>query len=621
MPYIDRNFIDNLVSATDIVDVIGKRVPLKKSGANYMACCPFHEEKTPSFSVNSSKQIFKCFGCDAKGGVLKFIEKYDHLDFTASVEQLAAELNMPIIYEQSNYSSGQSKKLKQQQARKALIQQVSTYYEQQLRNHRLKEKVISYIKSRHISGMVAKQFNLGFAPVDIAELLTKFDKDQYKDLVELGILGKDEEKKHYYGRLKNRLVFPIHNYKGEVVGFGGRALSPNVKPKYWNSPETPIFVKSQELYGLYHLRKYNKNRDYVLVVEGYMDVISLYQHGMTNAVATLGTTTSQAHLNTLSRVVKTIIFCFDGDKAGKTAAWRALKTALPWLKKGVQLKFLFLPEGEDPDTFIQKNGKTTFEHEAEAALSLSNYLFTQLKSKVNFATLEGKAEFVELAIKQLAKIRYELYRDLLVEELVQLSHRPLEKIQQLLNEQSKKHSQQPSTITQQSPSDYSNIPEYNIQISTNTNTATAPQSQQIFALANAIKLVLHYPDIATSKKITKVQLAIIKQSSQGEILGEVLSKIITTIRLTEEIATLDSTELIAPFAKEPCFNQLQTSLATIPLETNAEAALLDCINTLEKINLNQEIKKLVPQAQNDKKTQQKIQKLLKRLTQLKSLKN
>ncbi len=613
MPYINKDFIEELKNNADIVAVIGKRIALKKSGANYLACCPFHQEKTPSFSVSSTKQLFKCFGCDVGGGVLQFIQQYDHLDFAQSVEQLASDMGIAVIYDKSgNTNNAQlSAELKRQ---KQLLFEVASYYERQLRTHPLKNGAIDYIKSRKISGEVAKRFALGFAPPNSNDLLTKFSQTQLQDLLELGVFGIDEKKpNHYYARLRNRIVFPIHNNKTEIIGFGGRALSARVKPKYWNSPESKIFIKNKELYGLYHAREYSKNIEHILVVEGYMDVISLHQNGITNVVATLGTATSTVHLSAISRISKVIIFCFDGDNAGKKAAWRALEIALPWLKKGVQLRFLFLPDGDDPDSLVQKIGKNKFNQLIDKSLSFSNYFFSHLQSQLKFNTLEGKTEFVELAIEYLAKMNYDLYRHTLIDELVKLSSRPLDQIQQLLNQARAKLSQS-NYIEPDTTDDYANfgIDAHHTSIASTTNTTSTEQLTK--PLLIAIHMLLHYPDIAKEKSLNNDTEKIIKDYH----LGSVLLDIIHSIQLLDDLNKFNNNDLIAPFKDKSYFVQLQTCVDTTPIETDAKTRFFDSINAMEIEQIKLKINQLQPLLTNSKQAAATMQQLFIRLRTIKS---
>ena len=382
MPFIDRDFINDLPNRVDIVGLINKRVALKKAGKDYKACCPFHEEKTPSFTVVPTKQIYHCFGCGESGGVIDFIMKFDHLAFVEAIEVVAGESGILVVYDQT--AKPVDSRFKRYNN---LMNEVNSFYQNQLKKYEEKKKVIDYAKKRGISGSIAKRFELGFAPPGWTNLFDDFKStdESVQDLEVMGMLvAKKDKENDFYDRFRDRLMFPIHNTKGNVIGFGGRVLSSKDNPKYLNSPETPLFSKSKELYGLYHCRKYSRKIHYILVVEGYMDVIALHQQGITSVVATLGTATTPAHLQVLSRSAETIVFCFDGDKAGRDAAWKALKTSLPVITTSLLIKFLILPEGEDPDTLIKRESVKSFSKRIEDAQTLSSFLFEHIKSQVPF---------------------------------------------------------------------------------------------------------------------------------------------------------------------------------------------------------------------------------------------
>ena len=413
MPFIDRDFINDLPNRVDIVGLINKRVALKKAGKDYKACCPFHEEKTPSFTVVPTKEIYHCFGCGESGGIIDFVMKYDHLSFVEAIETVAGESGISVVYDQTAKPVD-----KRFERYNQIMTELNNFYQKQLKSSSTKNKVVSYAKKRGISGAIAKRFELGFAPPGWTNLFDQYtDKeDSIKDLLSMGmIVQKKDKKDDYYDRFRNRLMFPIHNAKGSVIGFGGRVLSPEDNPKYLNSPETPLFSKSKELYGLYHCRKYSRRIDSILVVEGYMDVIALHQQGITNVVATLGTATTPAHLQVLSRSADTIVFCFDGDKAGKDAAWKALKTSLPSITSGLIIKFLILPEGEDPDTLIKKESAKAFTKRIETAQTLSSFLIDHIKAEVPFDTIEGKTLFLEKSASLINMVNYPIYRQQLIE--------------------------------------------------------------------------------------------------------------------------------------------------------------------------------------------------------------
>ncbi|MDC3262378.1 DNA primase, partial [Candidatus Pseudothioglobus singularis] len=417
MPFVDRDFINDLPNRVDIVGLINKRVALKKAGKDYKACCPFHEEKTPSFTVVPTKQIYHCFGCGESGGIIDFIMKYDHLAFVEAIETVAGESGISVVYDQT------AKPVDMRFKRyNKLMEELSSFYQEQLKTSAAKKKVVDYAKNRGVSGSIAKRFELGFAPPGWTNLFDAYknSEESIQDLLTMGmIVPKKDKKDDYYDRFRDRLMFPIHNTKGSVIGFGGRVLSSKDNPKYLNSPETPLFSKSKELYGLYHCRKYSRKIDAIIVVEGYMDVIALHQQGVTNVVATLGTATTSSHLQVLSRTAETIVFCFDGDKAGRDAAWKALQTSLPAITAGLVIKFLLLPEGEDPDTLINSESAKAFNKRVDEAQTLSNFLFEHIKAEVPFNTIEGKTLFLEKSAALVNLVSYPIYQQQLIEGIAQ----------------------------------------------------------------------------------------------------------------------------------------------------------------------------------------------------------
>ena len=417
---IPQHFIDQLLNRVDVVDLIDGYVPLKKAGANYKACCPFHNEKTPSFTVSPAKQFYHCFGCGANGTAIGFLMEYDHMEFREAIEKLASLAGMEIPEE----SQGHTPKPKVSQGIDLyqLMNTVNEYYQQQLRTHSEKQQAIDYLKQRGISGQVAKRFGLGFAPPGWDNLISTLGATTpaQKALFDTGMLT-ENDKKRVYDRFRHRIMFPIHDHRGRVVGFGGRVLSNSDEqagnPKYLNSPETPIFHKGSELYNLHGARAGIKEADGVLVVEGYMDVVALAQAGIDNAVATLGTATTSMHLQRLFRHTQNITFSFDGDRAGRAAAWKALETSLPLLQDGFQVSFLFLPDGEDPDTMVNKVGKEAFEALVREAMPLPDFLIETLKSQADVNRLDGRAKLSKLARPLLEKLPAGVLKKLLVDRL------------------------------------------------------------------------------------------------------------------------------------------------------------------------------------------------------------
>lgn len=408
---IPRDFIDLLLARIDIVDLINTHVPLKKkSGSNYFARCPFHNEKSASFSVSQPKQFYYCFGCGAHGNAIDFMMQHDHLNFPEAIETLARHISM----EMPKTNDAPVKKDESLPALFDLMIKTTEYYYEQMRQS---QRAIQYLKNRGISGAIAQQFSLGYAPTGwghVLEALGKTDADK-KKLLDAGLIIKKEEG-GYYDRFRDRIMFPIHDYRGRIIGFGGRILDQG-EPKYLNSPETPLFQKGHELYGLYQALKINRKLDRVMIVEGYMDVIALFQHGITYATATLGTATTQHHLQRLFRYTSELIFCFDGDQAGRTAAWRALQVIFPLMNDHLQIRFLFLPDGEDPDSLVRKEGKPAFEQRVASAQSLSDFFFQTLVKQSDMNTLEGRARFASSSLNHIKQLPAGIFQGIMLDEL------------------------------------------------------------------------------------------------------------------------------------------------------------------------------------------------------------
>ena len=413
---IPKDFIDDLVARADIVEVIDSRVRLKKAGRNHQACCPFHNEKTPSFTVSQDKQFYHCFGCGAHGNVISFLIEHDRLEFPEAVEELASFYSLEVPREKSSFNRPKVDK-QQQQDDYQLMEQVARFFEHQLKSHEKSEAAINYLKKRGLSGEIVKHFGIGYAPPEWDSVLKKFGTSPatQQQLLDLKLITQSEKGKRF-DFFRDRIMFPIRDKRGRIIGFGGRVLEQG-EPKYLNSPETRIFHKGYELYGLYQAKQAHRTLDQVLIVEGYMDVVALGQFGIDFAVASLGTATTPDHIQLLFRSTKTIICCYDGDRAGKEAAWRALENALPYLKDGVEMKFLFLPDGEDPDTLIRQIGEQGFKDKLTDAMSLSKFMFQNLLKRHHVSSEEGKAAFGAEGQALIDKIQGEQQKLLLSEEL------------------------------------------------------------------------------------------------------------------------------------------------------------------------------------------------------------
>ncbi|MGF6592206.1 DNA primase [Pseudomonas sp. B21-012] len=470
---IPQSFIDDLLNRTDIVDVVSSRVQLKKAGKNLTACCPFHKEKTPSFSVSPDKQFYYCFGCGAGGNALGFIMDHDNLDFPQAVEELAKAAGMEIPREESG--RGHKPRQPVDSPLYPLLEAAAEFYRQALRSHPTRKSAVDYLKGRGLSGEIARDFGLGFAPPGWDNLFKHLSSDtlQQKAMIDAGLLIENAESGKRYDRFRDRVMFPIRDSRGRVIAFGGRVLGDD-KPKYLNSPETPVFHKGQELYGLYEARKFNRNLDEIIVVEGYMDVIALAQQGLRNAVATLGTATSEEHLKRLFRVVPSVLFCFDGDQAGRNAAWRALEATLSSLQDGRKARFLFLPEGEDPDTLVRAEGTDAFRARInQHAQPLADYFFQQLTEEADPRSLEGKAHMATLAAPLIEKVPGANLRALMRNRLKEITGLDNQQVEQLA------HSAPVEAPPSYDPGiDYDAIPDYTPDYADFHQPEYAPQQQQ-----------------------------------------------------------------------------------------------------------------------------------------------
>ena len=555
MPFIDRDFINDLPNRVDIVGLINKRVALKKAGKDYKACCPFHEEKTPSFTVVPTKQIYHCFGCGESGGIIDFVMKYDHLSFVEAIETVAGESGISVVYDQT--AKPVDKRFKRYNQ---IMSELNDFYQNQLKSSSEKNKVVSYAKKRGISGSIAKRFELGFAPPGWTNLFDQYsmNEESVQDLLSMGmIVPKKDKKDDYYDRFRNRLMFPIHNAKGSVIGFGGRVLSSQDNPKYLNSPETPLFSKSKELYGLYHCRKYSRKIDSILVVEGYMDVIALHQHGITNVVATLGTATTPAHLQVLSRSAETIVFCFDGDKAGRDAAWKALKTSLPSITSGLVIKFLILPQGEDPDTLINKESAKAFNSRIEGAQTLSSFLIEHIKSKVPFDTIEGKTLFLEKSASLINLVNYSIYRQQLIEGIANAIGQNIIQVEKAVEQSKSQNNQFASTNKSQQN-------KLNPELVNKTTSANSHSSVKNL-MSRMISCVINYPSIVNDPETTSVIEERARNLPKSEVLVEL-------IRHAQVESDLSKEALLLPYkAKERVYLRLQELSRMEPFLSELEA--------------------------------------------------
>ncbi|UJF19122.1 DNA primase [Vibrio sp. SS-MA-C1-2] len=398
---IPRTFINDIIARIDIVELIDSRVKLKKQGKNFGACCPFHNEKTPSFSVSQEKQFYHCFGCGVHGNALDFIMEFDRLEFVEAVEEIANTLGLEVPREAGGSYSGP--KAQEKRDLYQLLGDVSHFYHQQLQQPAA-QIAQQYLAERDLAQSSIDKFNIGYIADRWDTVLSKFGTtpDNQKSLIDTGLLIENDQGRRY-DRFRGRVMFPIRDRRGRVIAFGGRVIGDGT-PKYLNSPETPVFHKGKELYGLYEALQVSREPEKLLVVEGYMDVVALDQFGVDYAVASLGTSTTGDHIQLLFRQTSTIICCYDGDRAGREAAWRAMENALPYLQDGKQLKFMFLPDGEDPDSYIRQHGKPSFEEQVSSAMPLSTFLFNSLMTQVDSSSLEGQAKLTTLAVPLIDKV-------------------------------------------------------------------------------------------------------------------------------------------------------------------------------------------------------------------------
>ncbi|HEX9811238.1 MAG TPA: DNA primase [Burkholderiales bacterium] len=422
---IPKQFIDDVLLRADIVEVIDARIPLKKAGKDYKACCPFHDEKTPSFTVSPTKQFYHCFGCGAHGTAIGFLMEYEHMSFPEAVEELATRLGLQMpkeSVEMAPRADASAELLR-------ILEEASRYYRTQLRDN---PRAIAYLRGRGISGEIAAAFGIGYAPDGWNNLTGTLGMGPAETelLVQSGLAVRKEDGR-CYDRFRDRVMFPIHDYRGRIVGFGGRVIDAG-EPKYLNSPETVLFHKGRELYGLFKARDSIKTAGRVLVVEGYMDVVALAQHGVGNVVATLGTATTREHIERLFRYAPEVVFSFDGDRAGREAAARALETVLPVAEDGRQVSFLFLPEGEDPDSLVRREGGEAFSARFAGAKPLPDFFFESLASQVDLRRMDGRTRLAELARPLIARLPPGMFRDMMIERLAEISRVPAARLATLV---------------------------------------------------------------------------------------------------------------------------------------------------------------------------------------------
>ena len=537
---IPRPFIDDLLSRVDIVDVVHRYVPLKKAGKDYQACCPFHNEKTPSFTVSQSKQFYHCFGCGAHGTAISFLMEYDNMGFVDAVEELAHQIGVEVPREGGVSSGPDLRPLYE------VMEKTARFYQQQLRSHPQSQRAVGYLRQRGLSGEVVARFGIGYAPPGWDNLIRELGGNEsgLKGLSVTGMTSEPEGK--CYDRFRDRIMFPLRDRRGRTIAFGGRVIGDD-KPKYLNSPETPLFHKGRELYGLYEAGKALRKIERLLVVEGYMDVVSLAQYGIHNAVATLGTATTPDHVERLFKTAGEIIFCFDGDRAGREAAWKAMQVALPSMRDGRELRFLLLPEGEDPDTLIRRQGAEAFEEAIANAVPLSQFLFGHLAEQVDMNTIDGRAHLAELARPLLEKLPPGVFREMMGQHL---------------NAQVGMKADQ---YTAGEPS------------STGRRSKPFKPSQRMSSVRKAVALLLQYPELA-QKLPTQAHAEWMSLDVPGVPL---LAEMITILH---EQPDLSSAALIERWRDRPEFIHLQKLQGfNIEIDQGHENEFLGAIAILERM--------------------------------------
>lgn len=548
---IPKDFIQQLLARADLQDLIGHRIDLKRAGHIYKACCPFHQEKTPSFSVDPVKQFYYCFGCHAHGNAIDFLIQYDHLSFVEAVEELARIQGVEVPT-----SSGGEKAESQDHIFK-ILDQASQFYQAQLRQPELAAAGIEYIKGRGLNGEIAKEFAIGFAPAGwnhLEQFLQSRGFSQ-QNMLDAGLVVRGS-KGNLYDRFRNRVIFPIRNRRGQTIGFGGRMIDPNDNPKYLNSPETPVFHKGQELYGLFEATQRLRKIDRLFAVEGYMDVVSLAQFGIHNSVATLGTAVTTEHLQKVFRICDELVFSFDGDSAGRKAAWKALEISLPLLNGKRQAKFLFFPDQDDPDSFIRSKGTDAFELALQQATPLSKFFFDQLGSVVDLSSIDGRSKLVELAKPLIQQIQNEAYREMMLQQLAELVRLPNENVAKMV----------PSTHTPMEPRPLVRRP----------NNKGSPS-----AIRSAILLLIHEPSLGQQTKETDFIRTLTEPGAN--LLSDMVeychqSTDMSTGQLLENFRDHEYATYLAKLAGQPML-----------LETNLTEQWVGTIETLRRRSWEQEL--------------------------------
>ena len=557
---IPQSFIDDLVGRTDIVELIGARVPLKKSGREFKACCPFHDEKSPSFWVSPDKQFYHCFGCGAHGTSLGFLMNYDRLSFPEAIEELASRAGVEIPRD-TRPDDGRNR---EDADLAALMARVAAHWAQQLPGNR---RAAEYIARRGLSPETLQKFGIGYAAQSWNDVLQRFGaqaRDRQALLAAGLVIERDAAAGPGGDKLYDRIMFPIRDARGRVIAFGGRIIDQG-EPKYLNSPETSLFHKGRELYGLYEVRQSRQTLRRLMVVEGYMDVVRLHQAGIEYAVATLGTATTPEHLKRAFRLVNEIVFAFDGDRAGRAAAWRALNNALPEVREGRQLRFLFLPEGHDPDTLVGAEGKQAFEQRLEGALPLSEYLVQEITAQADLAHADGRARFAEIARPLVARIPEGVYRELLIERLAEAIRLPSNRLKELWAAANTAAPARRDESARESP-------------------RSAPRAGQSAGrgglMRQAVLTLVHHPRIATELAAADLETL----AELDEPGADILRALIEDLRRTPCTST---GQLLERWRDRPEAERLNRLAAIETLIADAAAALREFRNALSRMQAEQ----------------------------------
>jgi len=570
---IPQHFINDLIARVDIVEVIGKRIEIKKAGKEFKAICPFHDDSNPSLTISSAKGFYHCFSCGAHGTALGFLMDYEHLGFVEAIESLSSDLGIEIPYEKN------TKPIKRNDDLFVFMDKIQEHYQNKLKNNK---EAIDYLKKRGINGKTAKRFNIGFAPHGWQNILNHFGQSdsEIKQLLSLGLIIKKDNNEHY-DRFRNRIIFPIRDNRGRFIGFGGRILNQD-QPKYLNSPETPLFHKGKELYGLYECQQATRNIKKIVVVEGYMDVIGLAQHGINYAVASMGTATTVDHFTRLFRLTDFICFCFDGDQAGLDAAWRALENALPHIREGRQIKFVFLPNGEDPDSYIRNNSAANFEKELTAGTDLSDFLIEKIAQNIDIKSIDGKARLAEKAKPLISQIPKGIFKELIIEKLSEFIELSPKKLKILITQNAKRNSTKFRN----------NKVTYN-------KTAQKKNKESPSIIKKAITLVLNYPE--NVKNIDDFST-----KDQNKPGAEILKKLIDTIKKEPKINTAGLIERWRDDKEGKYLGQLAITELPENTEFDALTELKNCFLLLEKIYYKERINILIDkQSKNELSAKEK----------------